>query len=145
MKQEIKIDGVIYQIDMEAAKNLGVLKEKKKYPTWEDFINSYPNNYSFQTMNLHFHSQKHKEEITAFNKILIMRDLWVGDWVPKYKETYSYIQLNIHGMCTVYNMSVDNTTIINDNLFPLTFPTEEMANDFIDKFGKELEVCKRLI
>ena len=78
--------------------------------------------------------QKH----TAFIKLCMLRKAWVGDWEPDWKTDKMK-------WCIVFQkdeISVDYSYSIS---YPLTFPTEEMAEDFMNCFKDLLNVTKPLI
>lgn len=139
-----------------------VVREKKQNPprSWEDFCRNYP-----ITETEHFigtfsaitdteegtlrttHSDRNlcvsKEEAEAFLALMQLRQLrkaWVGDWEQPNSKTYI--------AAIAYN--VDNTEVFvkvgnywsNKNL---SFPTQEMAEDFLSCFKELCETAKILL
>ena len=137
-KQELlTLNGKEYLLDIEQAKQLGLLKEKDdRVRSWEEFQDkySYP--------NLHCTSaQLYGEETTAlaaFSKLLKLRRDWIGKWEPDWKESSDkfilYRSENEVGICT-------NVTTAGG----LSFPTHRMAKEFLETFRELIEEAKILI
>lgn len=139
-----------------------IVKEKKQEPprSWREFCKNYP-----KTTNEHFicydssigqilntpdlRDAEHdknicisKEEAKAFLALMQLRQLrkaWVGDWEqPKDKDCAAIL-------CSKY----DNKVCAHYDLFwcycILTFPTKEIAEDFLDCFRDLCETAKILL
>jgi len=82
-------------------------------------------------------SKEMADAVLAFEKLLILRDSWVGNWKPNWKKSVPCI-----------------TCIDNDEIYvgeytstshPLSFPTIEMAEDFNKCFNKFILIAKTII
>lgn len=83
-------------------------------------------------------SEKLTEAFLAMMQLVSLRQAWIGDWKPDWKDTTSKWSI-VYEKCKlgVYHLySVSH---------PLTFPTNEMAEDFMNTFKDLLEVAKPLI
>lgn len=69
-----------------------------------------------------FSTEERLMQYAALGKLLQLRDYWVGDWKPN---------LPINPAFAVINTTVVNLIRIN---LPLTFPTKEMAQKFVECF-----------
>ena len=79
------------------------------------------------------------EEYKALRKLQLMRDVWVGDWVADWKNTINakwVIEIN------KYNAKVDSWHAIQS---PLSFPSSEMAEDFLEAHKELIETAKPLL
>lgn len=74
----------------------------------------------------------------AFMKLRQLRKAWIGDWKLDWNDNSTK-----YAICVYYcDIVVWNTRTI---CFPLSFPTEEMANEFIECFKDLLEQAKILL
>lgn len=136
-----------------------VVREMQDPPrSWEEFCERYPiqlgeikldsicNIYRFEKSTIRRpHNDRNvytsKEEAEAFLALMQLRQLrkaWVGDWEhTKYNgDDYAYI-VNIKNKLGVGHLVSTNSI--------LTFPTEEMAKDFLICFGDLCETAKILL
>ena len=153
MKTEIIINGVKYNLDIQKAKELGVLEEENtKCKSYENFTVKYYKKQGFHyddiNMKLELISTpiKATEQLTeneaiaiqAFSKLLKLRRNWIGDWEP-----------NWHNTETKYCISVCNTHISVNSFCSIqrtfSFPTKEMTTEFLECFRNLFEQCKCLI
>ena len=78
------------------------------------------------------------EAFLAMMQLTSLRQAWIGDWKPDWNSK----------MCYHCIIVLDNKYTV-DKFYrycqPLSFPTEEMASDFIDCFKDLLEIAKPLI
>ena len=155
MKTEIIINGVKYNLDIQKAKKLGILKEKnQRCKSWEEFKNKYQNKqglfYDIDNMWIEVVNnpittteQLTKNEaiaISAFSKLLKLRRDWIGDWGPDWSKSECKLKY-----CIVVK---DNNIIISTFYLiqhPFSFPTEEMAVEFLNCFKDLFVQCKCLI
>lgn len=150
----ITLEGKEYQLDIEQAEKLGLLKEKdSRVRSWEEFQEKYRNTtgYWFDKLQgivtlscgtgatceqLTPHEAK---AIAAFSKLLKLRRDWIGEWKHDWSTrdqssgmiVMNRSRLTIGAACTVSH--------------PLTFPTEQMAKDFLETFRDLIEEAKILI
>lgn len=136
-----------------------VVREKKQNPprSWEEFCEKYPkqlgevkidsvcNMYEIEKNTMrHPHADRNvytsKEEAEAFLALMQLRQLrkaWVGDWEPIKGKTYWSIFNNIAaGICT-NPFAMSNTA--------MSFPTPEIAEDFLSCFKDLCETAKNLL
>lgn len=140
--------------------NIYIVKERKQTlpRSWEEFCKKYPrttNEYYIadsselvQVCNSIFprdtESDKNvctsKEEAEAFLALMQLRQLrkaWVGDWDPVEDSIYWGVYKHITIGVTVTRFSTWTHA--------LTFPTEEMAKDFLSCFRDLCETAKILL
>ena len=118
--------------------------------TWEEYCkrtNGYTSYYCYPIDNKthetkfdgfynEFFTKERVKQYVALGKLLQLRDYWVGDWKNDSKNFVNVIY-NLNG--EIKNMGLSHKQSLN---FPLTFPTREMAQKFIECF-KDLinEAC----
>ena len=68
---EINIDGILHEFDVDKAKELGILTEKTKYPSWADVCERF-----LETTEIEYSCDSIYESIRALNKVLIMNILF---------------------------------------------------------------------
>lgn len=150
----VNLEGKEYQIDIQKAKELGVLKNRDtRCKSWEEFKKKYPYNTCFyfdnNTDNIekscdpyNVNDQLTKEEaiaISAFSKLLKLRRDWIGTWNPDWsdgtiRKYYIYFRQNKFYVDYHYDYSR-----------AFAFPTKEMANEFLNCFRDLFVQCKYLI
>ena len=150
-KQELlMLNGKEYLLDIEQATKLGLLKEKKsRVRSWDEFKEKYRSGYG------HFyeaHSNKvlrtsspisigdqltphEAKAIASFSKLLKLRREWIGEWEPK-NEAYAIIYWK--------SIMVDWFDG-EDECRSLSFPTAQMAKEFLETFHDLIEEAKILI
>lgn len=138
--------------------NTYIVKEKKQEPprSWEEFCEKYPvkdteyyidgdsiisncGNHS-RNKTLHRTMCTSKEEAEAFLALMQLRQLrkvWIGDWKPVTNKLYIAVTT------TLFNR-VETLEFINTSK-PLSFPTKEMAEDFLNCFKALCETAKILL
>ena len=156
----IEINGKEYQLDIDKAKEQGLLKEKDSKPhSWEEYcniMNCIPNSGYFtynkktSVLGTSYDVFKSKEEAKAFyalGKLIQLRDAWVGDWKPDWEVEWEQLQLSSEVRkytITCYNNKLSICcTIWRSNV--LAFPTEEMATDFLKTFRNLIEEAKMFL
>jgi hypothetical protein len=75
----------------------------------------------------------------AMMQLMSIRQVWIGDWTW---VNGNGIQWNICYVPCIDHIELESSCIIN---FPLSFPTKEMAEDFMNCFKDLLEIAKTLI
>lgn len=131
---EINIDGVLHEFDVDKAKELGILTEKIKYPSWVDVCER-----TLDVSEIKYLNASIYESIYALNKVLIMREAWLQGTVVNKRENYYYISQH-YDRLNVFAVLPDTYTFHKD--YPLTFPTREMAEKFLEEFKNDLLNCK---
>lgn len=82
-------------------------------------------------------SKKEAEAFLALMQLRQLRKAWVGDWYPIGNKTYVAITATLFNELIVYDF-------INTSK-PLSFPTKEMAEDFLNCFRDLCETAKILL
>ena len=146
----IEINGKEYQLDIDKAKELGLLKEKDNKPrSWEEYedtwvcLNSnvtYASDYNNNDSLAYdiFNSKEEARAFCALGKLIQLRDAWWGDWKPDWR--------NDEKKCCIY--SFNSGMRISDTCyspFILAFPTKEMATDFLETFRNLTEEAKMFL
>jgi prolyl oligopeptidase PreP (S9A serine peptidase family) len=151
-KQELlTLNGKEYLLDIEQAEKLGLLKEKdSRVRSWKDFTKKYDKawivnetsafpieaNVFCTQSQLTVHEAK---ALAAFSKLIKLRRDWIGEWEPDWEDidaSYGVIWIN------------KNKLQANAACTParsLSFPTEKMAQEFLETFSDLIEEAKILI
>ena len=159
--ETIEINGKVYQLDVEKAKELELLKEKDSKPrSWEEYRENIllyqrckfsAEEYNFErTEDFSYKVFGSPEEAKAFcalGKLIQLRDAWVGDWEPDWEVEWKQSQLSseVRKYTIIYYSNELSIcyTIWRSNV--LAFPTEEMATDFLKTFRNLLEQAKMFL
>ena len=154
-KQELlSLNGKEYLLDIEQAKQLGLLKEKdSRVKSWKEFVRKYigSRGYSYNIAHEIITypdppvytgdqlTQHEAKAIAAFSQLLKLRRDWIGEWEPDWSNT------NVsHGIIWVNkNEPKANTACTLSR--PLSFPDYKMAKDFLETFRDLIEEAKILI
>lgn len=155
-KQELlTLNGKEYLLDIEQAEKLGLLKEKdSRVRSWNKFKEKYKNvkGYRFDKIQgivtLSCGTTATCEQLTsheatalaAFSKLLKLRRDWIGEWEPDwgfYSQINKYVVVNWgNRLRTEFTKTISR---------PLSFPTEQMAKEFLETFRDLIEEAKILI
>jgi hypothetical protein len=149
----ITLEGKEYQLDIEQAKQLRLLKEKDgRVKSWDEFKEKYFGEHGF------FYSPSEKialrtlapisisdqltpheaTAIAAFSKLLKLRRDWIGEWEPDWEESNRKFIL--------YRSENEvRTCITSTSAGVLSFPTQQMAQEFLETFRDLIEEAKILI
>jgi hypothetical protein len=150
----VVLEGKEYLLNVDQAEKLGLLKEKdNRVRSWSEYIQKYlgTHGYSYNmTANMITHSgtpiytadqltPHEAKALAAFSKLLKLRRDWIGEWEPDWEDIdASYGVIWIH----------KNKLQANAACTPacsLSFPTEQMAQDFLETFRDLIEEAKILI
>lgn len=142
-KITITLEGKEYQIDIQKAKELGVLNEKDtRCKSWEEFHKKY------STQERYFHAptmacaQLTREEaiaIHAFSKLLKLRRDWIGTWNPDWcNSSEEKFCIEVYKKDFYVNSSINYSKTFS-------FPTKEMAKEFLEYFKHLFKDCIFLI
>jgi hypothetical protein len=149
----VNLEGKEYQIDIEKAKDLGILKEKDtRCKSWKEFKlkcrgskGYYMDSLTGEIYNpvnpLGTGEQLTQQEaiaIQAFSKLLKLRRDWIGTWEPNW-----YIAEDKY--CIVVKDTHINVGCFSAIQHTFSFPTREMAEEFLKCFKDLFEQCKNLI
>jgi hypothetical protein len=150
----VNLEGKEYQINIQKAKDLGILKEKDaRCKSWEEFKLKYKNSrgYFYESTISKIHTplnpcsgceqltQQEAIAIQAFSKLLKLRRDWIGTWEPNWcnsMERKYYIAVYRNEFYVNYCSEYSKT---------FSFPTREMAEEFLKYFKDLFEQCKMLI
>lgn len=147
-----------YVIDTEQSNERQIVLKKiedNKARSWEEYSQKMEGKDSYYYDELfkeiryaHFNSQplisefEDKEEAEAFaalGKLRKFRKDWIGEWKPDYNNSRE-AKFVIFNRQNVVCRGVDY--IVNN---PMSFPTEEMCNEFCETFKDLLEQAKTLL
>ena len=147
----VNLEGKEYQIDIQQAKKLGILKEKDaRCKSWKEFCEKYKNELGYESDSkflsidkklLETDYQCTKKEaiaINAFSKLLKLRRDWIGTWEPDW-----YIAEDKY--CIVVKDTHINVSCFSAIQHTFSFPTRKMAEEFLKCFKDLFEQCKNLI
>ncbi len=150
----LMLNGKKYLLDIEQAEKLGLLKEKDNRVRSDiEFVKKYCGvcGYSYNiTANMITRSETpiytsdqltphEARALAAFSKLLKLRRDWIGEWEHDWSIrdqssgmiVVNHNRLTIGAACTVSH--------------PLTFPTQQMAQEFLETFRDLIEEAKTLI
>lgn len=148
-----------YEIDKENSTFEEIVFKKVKNPfsklpkTWEEYRNCTRRNTSYFLCNPlesikvssfsgiynEFSTEERVKQYVALGKLLQLRDYWVGNWkINSSSLANAYL---------IYNDGVRDTVVANvySESFPLTFPTKEMAEKFVECFGNLIKQAYPLV
>lgn len=149
----INLEGKEYQIDIQKAKELGVIKEKDtRCKSWEDFHNKYRNKKGFfydadnisidivnnPVMTAEQLTENEAVAIKVFSRLLKLRRDWIGDWKPNWYTSENKYCIAVKDT----HISVGGFSAVQ-HIF--SFPTKEMAEEFLEYFKDLFKQCKCLI
>jgi hypothetical protein len=150
----ITLEGKEYQLDIEQAKKLNLLKEKdNRVRSWDEFKEKYENieGYTYVTISdcmlthnspINTPNQLTPHEATAlaaFSKLLKLRRDWIGEWEPDWEDIYAS-----YGVIWVNKNKVQVNTACT-LARSLSFPDYKMAKEFLETFHDLIEEAKILI
>ena len=147
----ITLEGKEYQLDIEQAEKLGLLKEKdNRVKSWKEFTTKYDTAYVVDGTGT-FHKEGNvfyvgsqltlheAKALTAFSKLLKLRRDWIGEWEPDWKDMNTS-----HGVIWVDKNEVKANKAFT-KAFPLSFPNYKMAQEFLETFRDLINEAKILI
>lgn len=147
----IEINGKSYLIDTEKAIEQGLLKEKDNKPrSWEEYENTASNNvfltsvYQLENDDRAydvFYSEDEAKAFCALGKLIQLRDAWWGEWRPDWVQATDY---NYNISYIAYEDAMRVSPSVYDSR-TLTFPTPEMATDFLETFRGLIEQAKMFL
>ena len=132
--ETIEINGKVYQLDVEKAKELGLLKAKDTKPrSWSEYCNNAGRNIYDK-----FSSCEESKAFVALGKLIQLRDAWCDNWKPDWDKDYiKYTIINTRGCIRL------NTAVITSSV--LAFPTKEIATEFLETFKDLIEQAKMFL
>lgn len=136
-KQELlTLNGKEYLLNIEKAKELGLLKEKK-VKSWDEFKEKYSAQ-GFHNVGTQL-TLRESYALEAFSKLLKLRRDWVGEWEPDWNKPYDD-KFIIYGYKN--EIRICNSTITSASL---SFPSDQLAQEFLETFRNLIEEAKILI
>lgn len=98
-----------------------------------------------QTTGLHHRGKaivptKYGAPFITMMQLMSLRQAWIGNWEPDWDNHH----LNKYSIIGKFNSEFE-VLALNDVRYPLSFPTKEMAIDFMNCFKDLLEIAKSLI
>lgn len=156
---KIEIGDQAFELDVEKAKQLGVLSEPDlRCRSWQDFILKYNNAQCFSCSTDTPHAARYpiftRDQLTkddaiaiaAFSKLLKLRRDWVGDFSPsRMMREQPYKIFTFYAV--TYNSKDDTFGIskYHTESRAFMFPTYEECSDFKECFIDLFKDCKYLI
>ena len=83
-------------------------------------------------------SKELAEAFLAMMQLMSLRQAWIGDWKPDWKNP------DIKKWCIIFECEL-KVSYFYSNSRALSFPSKEMAEDFMDCFRDLLEIAKPLL
>ena len=149
----IILEGKEYQLDVEQAEKLGLLKEKSdRVRSWEEFKEKYRTRYGYfyevhernalktaSPISIGDQLTSHESKaLVAFSKLLKLRRDWIGGWEPDWTDGSVKWVIRVWRNHICFEVDRNSSDA-------LSFPTEKMAKEFLDTFRSLLEEAKILI
>lgn len=150
----IEINGKEYQLDIDKAKEQGLLKEKDSKPrSWQEYVkmaetvqivpcDAYANYFDKRQRRITydvFNSVNEAKAFCALGKLIQLRDAWWGDWKPDWKDvTQNQYCIGVNSDCISIKCIAFQQRI-------LAFPTAEMRDDFLKTFRNLIEEAKMFL
>ena len=145
----------------ESAKQEKIVFKKKdtKPRSWEEYCKNFkgqyyyiqdnrdniatsfiPNGYGLVSAHKNYVPSKElAEAFLAMMQLMSLRQAWIGNWEPDWSCGYS------SNYCIIGTDDHFNVCTLSKCRYALSFPTQEMAEDFMNTFKDLLEVAKPLI
>ena len=153
--ESLTLNGKEYLLDIEQATKLGLLKEKNsRVRSWDEFKEKYRSGYGYfyephgektlktsSPISIGDQLTPHEAKaITAFSKLLKLRRDWIGEWEPDWStlEERKYV-------IERKRISQFEVTVYFTKSHALSFPSYEMAKEFLLTFRNLIEEAKILI
>lgn len=151
--ETIQFNGNTYLFDIAEAFKQNLLKQMPERPkSWEEYSDTCEmsgcfNSFSFGKSSNGsgrrfydtFNSKDEAKAFFALGRLIQLRDAWWGYWRPDFEA----------GNRRMYGIGVNKNTVCSYNSYTynsiLLFPTEEMCNDFLEKFGDLIEQAKMFL
>lgn len=142
-----------FEIDKEKSNDRQIVLRKIEVPrTWDEYCEMMKgkDSYWFDNTNIfhetfgsvpsvtEFADKEDTEAFVALSKLIKLRKAWIGNWKPVWtnRDAKFVIIINRNDIEDAMNYNVSSA---------LSFPTEEMRNEFIATFKDLLEIAKPLL
>lgn len=106
--------------------------KNRTYYTYSPYNESHVNETAAHGFYGEFSTKERAEQFIALGKLLQLRDYWVGNW-----------KRNSDNIYIIFKNVIIAT--VNNNDFPLSFPTREMAKEFKDCFSDLIKEAYPLV
>ena len=144
-----------YEIDKEKSTFEKIVfkeKENTKPRSWKEYLElntgfdgcgiNWNMDGGVQTTGLHHRGKaivptKYGAPFIAMMQLMSLRQEWIRDWKPGWKDSTNW--------CIIFRMGVLEVDFFNYTAHPLSFQTEEIAEDFMNTFKDLLNIAKPLI
>ena len=157
--KELKIEiPTGYEIDKEKSTFEKIIFKKKntKPRSWEEYCNNFSGElFYFSNRNSiesvvtsdgmsytakdYLPSKELAESFLAMMQLMSLRQEWIGDWEP------DWINFNSNKWGIINHANKLIISLLGNSSRVLSFPTKEMATDFMNCFKDLLEIAKPLI
>ena len=149
-----------YEIDKENSTFEKIVFKKKdtKPRSWEEYCKNFkgqyyyiqnnrdniatsfiPNGYGLVSAYKNYIPSKElAEAFLAMMQLMSLRQAWIGNWEPNWKNP------DIKKWCIIFECEL-KVSYFYSNSRALSFPTKEMAEDFMNCFRDLLEIAKPLL
>ena len=145
-----------YEIDKEKSNERKIVLKKiedKRANSWKEYcdmmkgkdsyvVDKYGNvhttNFSEAPVVGEFEDKEEAQVFAAFSRLLKLRKNWVGDWNPDWTNDESKYTIIKEGNLFVSSLNVAVSS-------PMSFPTEEMRDEFAETFTDLLVIAKPLL
>lgn len=114
-------------------------KENTKPRSWEEYRAKVPENKLYKVWGV-VEGEELAEAFIAMMQLMSLRQAWIGDWKPDWNN---FKQQKVCILCN--NGEFVDGTPIDLVSRPLSFPTKEMARDFMNCFKDLLNTARPLI
>ena len=115
-----------------------VFKKKDTKPrSWEEYIAKVPENKLYKVWGA-VEGEELSKAFIAMTQLMSLRQAWIDDWKPDWDgKTYYYCIIVFNNKYEVNSFSSYHN--------PISFPTKEMAVNFMNCFKDLLKIAKPLI
>ena len=114
-----------------------MMKGKDSYVV-DKYGNVHTTNFSEAPVVGEFEDKEEAQVFAAFSRLLKLRKNWVGDWTPDWTNDESKYTIINEGNLFVSSLNVAVSS-------PMSFPTEEMRDEFAETFTDLLVIAKPLL
>ena len=114
------------------------MKDKDSYYFNEVVNEIKPSKFSVKPILLEFEDKEEIEALVAFCKLRKMRKQWIGEWKPDWTSQDQKFVI------TTFKNNIEENINYNASR-SLSFPTEDMCNEFHKTFKDLLEIAKPLL
>ena len=114
-----------------------MMKGKDSYVV-DKYGNVHTTNFSEAPVVGEFEDKEEAQVFAAFSRLIKLRKNWIGDWKPDWTNDESKYTIINEGNLFVSSLNVAVSC-------PMSFPTEEMRDEFAETFTDLLVIAKPLL